>query len=134
MTVPKETYRLKNIIIGSIAILLNGLFCLINFSEWYIVKIQNKTSDYPFGGEGSTPYYYKSAELYSTVNLVWGLIFLIILSFSIWTLFKKKLTVLSLVLTLIFILILIIHGHINWYEIEKHVNNNFGYNTFELHK
>jgi len=113
MTVPKETYRLKNIIISSIAILLNGLFSLINFSEWYTVKILNKTSDYPFGGEGSTPYYYKSAELYSTVNLVWGLIFSIILSLSIWTLFKKKISVLSLALTLIFILLQIIHGQIN---------------------
>jgi len=113
MTVPKQTYRLKNVIISSIAILLNGLFGLINFSEWYTVKIQNKTSDYPFGGEGPTPYYYISAELYSTVNLVWGLIFLIILSLSIWTLFKNKFSVLSLVLTLIFILILIIHGQID---------------------
>jgi hypothetical protein len=113
MTVPQETYRLKNIIIGSIAILLNGLLSLLNFSEWYFVKIQNKTSGYPFGGEGPTPYYYKSAELYSIVNFSWGLIFLIILAFSIWTLFKKKLTILSLVLTLMFIIILIIHGQIN---------------------
>lgn len=114
MTVPKETtYRLKKIIIGSIAILLNGLFCLINLSEWHVVKIQNKTSDYPFGGEGPTPYYYKSAELYSTVTLVWGLIFLILISFSTWSLVKKKLTVLSLALTLTFILIQIIHGQIN---------------------
>lgn len=121
MTVPKETtYRLKKIIIGSIAILLNGLFCLINLSEWHVVKIQNKTSDYPFGGEGPTPYYYKSAELYSTVTLVWGLIFLILISFSTWSLVKKKLTVLSLALTLTFILIQIIHGQINWYEFKIH--------------
>jgi hypothetical protein len=87
---------------------------LINLSEWYIVKIQRRTAEYPFGGEGPTPYYYKTAELYSTVNLIWGLVFLSVLLFTSWTIIKgqKMLTAISFGTTLILLLGLLIHGQI----------------------
>ncbi|WP_223826715.1 hypothetical protein [Flagellimonas sp. S3867] len=95
-------------------LILNGFLALMNFSEWYIVKIQGRTAEYPFGGEGPTPYYYKTAELYSTVNLIWGIIFLTVLLFTTWTVIKgqKKLTAISFGSTLILLLGLFIHGQI----------------------
>lgn len=61
---------------------------LVNLREFYLIGILNKTDGYPISGEGPTPYYYKTAELYSTVNLSWGLIFLTILSLAIWITIK----------------------------------------------
>lgn len=63
---------------------------LLNLSEFYLICILNKTDVYPFGGEGPTPYYYKTAGLYSTVNLISGLIFLTTLLLTIWTIIKGK--------------------------------------------
>ena len=78
------------------------------------MKIQGRTSEYPFGGEGPTPYYYKTAELYSTVTLIWGIVFLTVLIFSTWTVLtrKKKLTAISFGATILLILGLFIHGQI----------------------
>ena len=86
----------------------------MNFSEWYVVNIQGRSAEYPFGGEGPTPYYYETAELYSTVNLIWGIVFLSVLLFSSWTIIKgrKKLTAISFCTTLILLLGLFIHGQI----------------------
>ena len=106
--------RLTNFILSSVTIILSGLLALMNFSEWYIVKIQGRTTEYPFGGEGPTPYYYKTAELYSTVNLIWGIVFLTVLLFTTWTVIKgkKKLTIISFGSTIILLLVLFIHGQI----------------------
>lgn len=103
-----------NIILSSLTIILSGLLALMNFSEWYIVKIQGRTAEYPFGGEGSTPYYYKTAEMYSTVNLIWGIVFLSVLLFTSWTIKKgqKKLTAISFGSTIILLHGLFIHGQI----------------------
>jgi hypothetical protein len=86
----------------------------MNFSEWYIVKIQGRTAEYPFGGEGPTPYYYKTAELYSTVNLIWGIVFFTVLIFTTWTIVtrKKKWTAISFGSTILLLLGLFIHGQI----------------------
>jgi len=86
----------------------------MNFSEWYIVKIQARTAEYPFGGEGPVPYYYKSAELYSTVNFIWGVVFLIVLLFAVWAIMNglKKMTAISFGATLILLFVLFIHGKI----------------------
>lgn len=106
--------RPTNIILSSLTIILSGLLSLMNFSEWYIVKIQGRTAEYPFGGEGPTPYYYKTAELYSIVNLIWGIVFLTVLLFTIWTIIngQKKLTAISFGSTIILLLGLFIHGQI----------------------
>lgn len=87
---------------------------LINLSEFYLIGVLNKTDSYPFGGEGPTPYYYKTAELYSTVNLIWGLLFLITLLLTIWTSIKgqRKNIFLFLGLTVLLILGQFLHGQI----------------------
>lgn len=106
--------RPTNIILSSLTIILSGLLALMNFSEWYNVKIQGRTAEYPFGGEGPAPYYYKTAELYSTVNLIWGIIFLTVLFFTTWTIFtqRKKWTAISFASTILLLLGLFIHGQI----------------------
>lgn len=79
-------------IINGIGILLCGIFSAIGMSEFYKVRIKNETELYPFGGEGPVPYYYKTAELYSNVNLTWGIIFGILFIIGIWNWKTKKLS------------------------------------------
>lgn len=114
MTAEINISRPTIVILNSIAVVLTGLLTFMSFSEWYIVKIQKRTADYPFGGEGPTPYYYKTAELYSFVNLIWGLVFLTVFLFTIWTLVmgKSKLTLISFGSTLFLLLGFFIHGQI----------------------
>lgn len=106
--------RPTNIILNSLTIILNGLLAIMNFSEWYFVKIQGRTAEYPFSGEGPTPYYYKTADLYSKVNLIWGIVFLTVLLFAIWTVINRqeKLTIISFGSTIILLFGLFIHGQI----------------------
>jgi len=76
--------------ISILTIILGGLLTLMNLSEFYLIAILNKTEGYPFGGEGPTTYYYKTAGLYSTVSLVWGLLFLTTLLLAIWIIIKGQ--------------------------------------------
>ena len=76
--------------ISLLTIILSGLLTLMNLSEFYKIGVLNKTDGYPFGGEGPTPYYYKTARLYSTVNLIWGVIFLTTLVLAIRTTIKGQ--------------------------------------------
>ncbi len=73
---------------SSMAVIINAALTSMNFLEWYKIKVLGRTREYPFGTEGPTPYYYKTAELYSTVSLTWGLVFLILSIFSIWAVIK----------------------------------------------
>ena len=98
-------------IISGIGILLSGFFSLIGFSEYYKVGIKNETESYPFGGEGPVPYYYKTAELYSNVNLTYGIVFGVLLAIGIWNWRKNKINgIIILGLTCILILIQIYEG------------------------
>jgi hypothetical protein len=100
--------------ISILTIILSGLFTLVNLSEFYLIGILNKTEGYPFGGEGPTPYFYKTAGLYSAVNLVWGLLFLTTLLLSIWTILKGQRNKVFWFwgLTVLLILGQILHGQI----------------------
>lgn len=93
-------------------VLLSGLFAFINLSEFVKIGILKQTSGYPFGGEGPTPWYYKTPQLYATVNLVFGVLFFFTLAFSCWTFFKvKKAPFFGMfIVTLVSILIQIITG------------------------
>jgi hypothetical protein len=73
-------------------LLLAGLFAFVNLSEFVAVGVLKQVSGYPFGGEGPTPWFYKSAKLYATVNLVFGLLFLLSLAISIWSIIRIKKT------------------------------------------
>jgi hypothetical protein len=114
MTIDKAENKTTLLLAGVLGLLLSGLFSFLTLSEFYSIKILNETSEYPFGGEGPTPYYYKSADLYATVNLIWGLVFLLTLIFITRTILKKekKKTVLTFALTLFLLLLFFIHGQI----------------------
>lgn len=100
--------------ISILTLILCGLLTLMNLSEFYLIGILKKTDGYPFGGEGPTPYYYKTAGLYSTVNLIWGLIFLTTFLLTIWTIIKgqRKNVFWFLGLTVLLILGQFLHGQI----------------------
>ncbi|MEM6261970.1 MAG: hypothetical protein AAGI38_05645 [Bacteroidota bacterium] len=106
-----------NILLGAITLLLNAGLTFLNLSEWYVVGVQGRTEGYPFGGESPTPYYYQTAELYSTVTLIWGIIFLAVLLLAIWTVWKGKqqLNAIAFGLTITLLLGLFIHGQIGAY-------------------
>jgi hypothetical protein len=99
-----------------VTVLLSGLFAFVNLSEFLTVGILQKTSGYPFGGEGPTPWYYKTAQLYARVNLIFGLLFFSVLTVSCWTFIKvKKWTLLvTLIVTLLFIFIQNLNGQSAW--------------------
>ncbi len=114
MTTETNISRPTFLTISILTIILCGLLTLVNLGEFYLIGILNKTDGYPFGGEGPTAYYYKTARLYSTVNLVWGLIFLTTLMLAIRTTIKgqRKNVFWFLGLTVLLILGQFLHGQI----------------------
>jgi len=86
----------------------------VNFHEWIKIGLLKKVDNYPFGGEGPVPYYYKTAVLYSLIMLLWGLIFFANLIFGIISLIKKNPFRTYLAFGILFILILAqyLHGQI----------------------
>lgn len=90
---------------GVIAFILCGLMCVLNFGEFITVGVLKYANDYPFGGEGPTPWYYRSAKLYATVNLIFGILFLSAFLFTLWSLVKKKHTALFASVLLSFFLL-----------------------------
>ena len=93
-------------------LILSGLFAFVNLQEFVTVGIFQKTGGYPFGGEGPTPWYYKTAQLYATVNLTFGLLFFFVLAYTWWTFIKvkRKFLLVLLIVTLLLIFIQIING------------------------
>ena len=87
--------------------LLSGLFVYLNLSEFIQVGVLNNTEGYPFGGEGPTPWHYKTKELYSTVTFFFSLLFSTALFFTLWTFIKNKKTGLIITFMLTFFLIII---------------------------
>lgn len=114
MTTETKINKPTFLTVSILTIILCGLLTLMNLGEFYLIGILNKTDGYPFGGEGPTPYYYKTAGLYSTVNLIWGLIFLTTLLLAIRTIFKgqRKNVFWFLGLTVLFILGQFLHVQI----------------------
>lgn len=98
-------------IISGITILLSGFFAFVGLSEFYTIGIMKQTEFYPFGGEGPVPYYYRTAELYSYVNLTYGIAFGVLLGITIWNWKRNKISGFTTFgLTIILILIQIYHG------------------------
>lgn len=108
-----NTQRDKSVWLLLIAtLLLTGLFAFVNLSEFVIVGVLNKTKGYPFGGEGPTPWFYKSAKLYATVNLIFALMYLLFLATCVWSFIKVKNNVLVICfgISLTFILLQLLTG------------------------
>ena len=114
MTKELKINRLTFWSISTLTFILSGLFTFLNLSEFYLIGILYKTEGYPFGGEGPTPYYYRSAGLYSTVSLIWGLLFLATFLLVLRSIFygHRKNIFWFLGLTVLLILGQLIHGQI----------------------
>src|SRR4051812_9754744 len=114
MTTDTKINRLTFRIVSGLTLLFLAFFSFINLSEWYIIAIQKDLRTYPFNGEGPVPYYYKSADLYSAVTLIWGITLLTILIFTVWTIVKnqRRRTLIASALTVFAVTLQFIHGQI----------------------
>jgi hypothetical protein len=93
-------------------VLLSGVFAFVNLSEFVTVGVLKQTSSYPFGGEGPMPWYYKSAQLYATVNLVFGVLFLLTFLIGTWSFMKvqKRVLLISFVVLLLLVVLQLLTG------------------------
>ena len=93
-------------------VLLSGLFALLNLWEFVTVGILKQTSGYPFGGEGPTPWFYKSAQLYATVNLIIGVLFILTLFTGTWSFIKvqRKVLLIAFAVSLLLIVLQLLTG------------------------
>lgn len=98
--------------ISVLTIMLSGILTFICLSEYYLVGILKNTKGYPFGGEGPTPWYYKTAEMYANVNLGFGFVFLVSFLTVIWATLKRnnKLVFFTCIWTILLILIMMVNG------------------------
>ena len=97
---------------GGIILSITGLLAFTNLEEWYVITILNRTAGYPFGGEGPTPYYYRTPELYALVSLVWGLLFTGAFAFAGVTIVRrnKKRMVAAFGTTVFLLATMLVHG------------------------
>lgn len=99
---PKTIKKTIQLVI-SIGLIPVNLFFIILFElEFYNVVVPKNIENYPFGGEGPVAncYYYKTAELYATHSLVWGLVFTASLVFNIYATIIEKKRILAIFVTL----------------------------------
>ena len=96
-------------------LILSGVFAFTNLFEYVNVMIFKRTEGYNFGGEGHTAWHYKTKELYATLCLVLGLIFLAAVPLSFWSLIKakKKLILITFISTVVLILFQIINEQVS---------------------
>ena len=87
-------------------IFISALFAFLYLSEWYHVKILKITRYYGFG-ESYNPFFYKTANIYSNVMLFFGLVYISLITFSLWSMYKKQRSK-SLLVTSMTMLIIII--------------------------
>lgn len=108
-----KSIKQNGLLAGSL--LAGFLMSTVFLFEWYRVAILKKIENYPFGGEGPVPYYYKTAELYSKVNFSQGIIFLSLTVLGLWALIrnKRKTGLFISVLIIASIFILLIQGQID---------------------
>ena len=95
-------------------VLLSGTFAFINLSEFVTVGVLKQISGYAFGGEGPTPWYYKTPQLYALLNLIFGVLFFSALAFGCWTFIKvkKRPLFVTLIIILLLIFIQILNGQV----------------------
>ena len=112
MTTQQRNIDIKFWLLAGLTFLLSGLMTFMNLEEFVTIGLLKQTTNYPFGGEGPVPWYYKTADLYAKVNLAFGLGFLTAFISGIWTTFKRNkmglfITLLS---TIFLIVIMFVNG------------------------
>lgn len=112
MTTQQQHTDTKFWVLAGLTFLLSGLMTFMNLDEFVTIGLLKQTTNYPFGGEGPVPWYYKTADLYAKVNLAFGLGFLTAFVTGIWTTFKRNKTGLFIAFlsTIFLIVIMIVNG------------------------
>jgi uncharacterized membrane protein len=90
MTTTQRYKDLKFWLFAGLTILLTGIMSYLHLQEFITVSIFQEIAGYPFGGEGTVPWYYQTAELYSKVSLTFGLGYLSAFIASICTTIKRN--------------------------------------------
>lgn len=112
MTTQQRNIDIKFWLLAGLTFLLSGLMTFMNLEEFVTIGLLKQTANYPFGGEGPVPWYYKTADLYAKVNLAFGLGFLTAFIVGIWTTFKRNKMGLFIALlsTIFLIVIMFVNG------------------------
>ncbi|MBB6002330.1 hypothetical protein [Arcicella rosea] len=99
-------------LLAGLTFLLSGLMTFMNLKEFVTIGLLKQTTNYPFGGEGSVPWYYETADLYAKVSFAFGLGFLSAFVAGIWTTFKRNKTGLFIALlsSIFLIVIMFVNG------------------------
>ncbi|GGK87761.1 hypothetical protein ACD591_19315 [Rufibacter glacialis] len=100
--------------LSGVLVSTTGILAFMNLEEWCSISVLQRKTGYPFGGEGPTPYYYTTPDLYATVSLVWGILFSAAMAFGIGTIVKKSLAglITALGITMLLAVSLVAHGTI----------------------
>ncbi len=99
--------------LSSITILISGFFGYLYLSEWHKVQILKLTNNYSFGADHN-PFFFKTAQMYSNVMLIFGVFFCSLILLTFWSTIKKKkeMTLLLTGLTVLAIIIAFTIGSI----------------------
>ena len=92
--------------ISCVAIFIGLFFACIGLSEFYDLKFGAKQSSYPLGPVNENPWYYKSASIYLTYNLISGFLFAAATALTLIALVKinKRLVIIGVCMIAIFTL------------------------------
>jgi hypothetical protein len=102
MTEKKQRSPLVFWIASILTLGLTGLFAVADLHEYYVVAIKKDIAGYPFGHEGPTANYeyYKTADLYASHVLTFGLLSTVLFALALLFIIKRKtlgqLTILAL--------------------------------------
>lgn len=83
------------------------LLCWIDLNEFYDVRIAKNTLAFPFGGEGATPWYYRSETIYSDYFLILGLLFFSGLLIGLWSFIRLNRRIAMLTFAIAFTLLVL---------------------------
>ncbi len=106
MTTQRQHIDIKFWLLAGLTFLLSGLMTFMNLDEFVTIGLLKQTTNYPFDGEGSVPWYYKTADLYAKVNLIFGLAFFSTFIAAIWTTVKKKMGLFIVLFSTIFLIVI----------------------------
>ena len=114
MTIKSYKEKPAYAVIGALTILICSVMAVIFMYEFISVAVFGNYESYPFGNEGENPYYYKTMDLYSTVNLTWGILYLIFLGYAVDGLIekRKKILIFTFVASILIGILIYIHGNI----------------------
>ena len=100
------------LIISYLVAIIGFLFSFIGLFEFYQIKASVNYSTYPFGLINDNPWYYQSASIYATYNLISGILFLIVSFIIVFATFlkNKKLLIGCICVMIVLFIALLISG------------------------